>query len=237
MEADKAAASGGSAAPGDGGEKKAEEKKEAPATEIDYKAKLLAHLGLDETADEAAIDAKAAEIKEAAGKVPDLETAAAGASDAATKLQAANEELERVRSEYQTLFERDQAAQKAAQEAEVDAILEQFADRLTDEKAKARIRAILVNDREAGMEILNGLAKPAAPGEGGPEKEKATPPAPKHDPENATAASQPTEEEIAQKTRARAAEIAKKFPKKQTAEVWAQAEKEIRAEIANSQSA
>jgi DNA repair exonuclease SbcCD ATPase subunit len=148
---------------------------------LDYKAKLLALLGLDANADDAAIEAKVTEVQGTLTKVPELETAAAGANDASTKLQEANAELERVRAEYQALFDRDQAAQKQKAEAEVDAILEQFADRLTDAKAQARIRAILVSDREAGMEILNGLPAAAA-ASSGEEKKKDAPPAPKHDP-------------------------------------------------------
>jgi hypothetical protein len=185
QEADKAAAAGAAADPAAAPEKSAEST-DAPAP-LDYKAELLKVLGLDASADDAAIQAKAAEVQGKLAKVPDLETAAAGANDAAEKLRLANEETERVRGEYQVLFERDQAAQKAKQEAEVDAILEQYADRLTDEKAKARIRSILVSDREAGMEILNGLpAAAAAPSTTGEEKKTEEPPAPKHDPASET---------------------------------------------------
>lgn len=161
---------------------------------VDYKAKLLALLGLDDTADDAAIDAKIAEWTDKMAKLPELETSA---GNSATALEAANQELERIRGEYQVLFDQDQAAQKAKQEAEVDAIMEQFADRLTDDKAKARIRSILVSDREAGMEILNGLKKPetAAPAEGAG---SGTPPSPQHDPNAAADAAMTQEEKITQ---------------------------------------
>jgi hypothetical protein len=225
QEADKAAAAGAVADPAADPEKSAESA-DAPAA-VDYKATLLKLLGLDASADDAAIQAKAAEVQGTLTKVPDLETAAAGANDAAEKLRLANEETERVRGEYQVLFERDQAAQKAKQEAEVDAILEQYADRLTDEKAKARIRSILVSDREAGMEILNGLpAAAAAPSTTGEEKKAKEPPAPKHDP--AAESEQASANERADKISARAREIVKNSnPKVSLTKAYQMAESEL----------
>lgn len=130
-------------------------------------AALLEKLGLDPaTTDVAALLAK----------IDEMSGAQSAAADAAGKLEAANAELEKVRGEYQQLFEREQASAKAKCEAEVDAILEQFGARLTDGKAKERIRALLLSDREAGTDILNGL--PAL----GAKTAAATPPAPQHDP-------------------------------------------------------
>lgn len=198
----------------------------AAAQPMDYKAELLKLLGLDATADDAAIQAKVAEVQGTLTNVPALETAAAGAGDAATKLAEANAELERVRGEYQALFDQDQAAQKQKAEAEVDAILEQFADRLTDEKAKARIRAILVSDREAGMEILNGLPAAAAAPSGTQDEKSATPPAPKHDP--AATAQQASAQEAADKISARAREIVKASnPKISLTKAYQMAEAEL----------
>jgi hypothetical protein len=204
---------------------KTEAEKAGTTQPVDYKAELLKLLGLDATADDAAIQAKATEVQATLAKVPDLETTAAGASDASTKLQEANTELERVRTEYQTLYDRDQAAQKQKAEAEVDAILEQYADRLTDEKAKARIRAILVSDREAGMEILNGLPAAAAAPSGTTEK-KNEPPAPKHDP--AQQARQVSDTERADKISARARELVKTSnPKISLTKAYQMAEAEL----------
>lgn len=229
-QADTAAAAGNGGAVDQAATDAAKAKADAEAgTTPDYKAKLLALLGLDDTADDAAIDAKAAEVQTTLAKVPELETTAAGAGDASTKLQEANTELERVRGEYQALFDRDQAAQKAKQEAEVDAILEQYADRLTDEKAKARIRAILVSDREAGMEILNGLPVPGAAASSDTPttaKKEAMPPAPKHDP--AATAQQVSEKDAADKISTRAREIVKTSnPKVSLTKAYAMAEAEL----------
>ena len=224
MDADQGAPSGSAANTEAAPEKKSEPaapEKTDTETAIDHKAKLLALLGLDETADEAAIDAKCAEVTAALSKLPDLETTA---GDATSQLEAANAELEKVRGEYQALFERDQAANKAKQEAEVDAILEQFADRFTDDKAKARIRLILLSDREGGLEILNGLP---APGAVSTEEKKADKPAsPQHDPNaEATAAS---ETEKAQKISARAKELVKNSnPKISLTKAYQLAEQEL----------
>lgn len=218
---------GGSAAPS-GDEKKADDASAAgaePAQPIDYKAELLKLLGLDAAADDAAIQAKAGEVQGTLTKVPDLETAAAGAGDAATKLADATAELERVQSEYKLIYERERVANEAKTNAEVDAILEQFADRLTDDKAKGRIRAILISDREAGMEILNGLQVAAAPS-GTEKKAEGEPPAPKHDPAGQAQGASDTER--ADKISARAREIVKSSnPKISLTKAYQMAEAEL----------
>lgn len=95
-------------------------------------------------------------------KIGELVAAAGTAGDTANALATANADLEKVRGEYQELFAREEAARRAVEEAAVDEILAQFADRLTTPEAKARIRTILLTDRAAGTEILNGLPQPTA---------------------------------------------------------------------------
>jgi uncharacterized protein (DUF2267 family) len=156
----------------------AEEAAPAPT----FLARLLALLGLEETADEAAVEAR---ITELLGNV----TTSAGTVES---IQA---ELDKIRAEYDALHQKQEELHRQQREAEVDAILEQFADRLTDEKAKTRIRGILLSDRESGIDILNGMAipAPAAPPEEAP--------TPMHDPAGDAAPSGPSEDEIARLAR------------------------------------
>jgi Fe2+ transport system protein B len=227
MEADKAAAAGATDSPENKSAESAKSVDESAASPLDYKALLLALLSLPPEATDEEIKAKEVEVQNTIGAVPDLQTKASTAED----LQR---QLDEINAKYTELNEQQQALYKQKMEAEADEILEQFADRITDEKAKARLRSILLSDREAGVEILNGLPKPAAPGDAA-EKETDEPPAPVHDPGNTPAG--PSDEEIAKKVSARAKELRSQFPKKSNAELFDQAEKEIRAELSTAASA
>jgi hypothetical protein len=156
------------------------------AQPLDYKATLLALLGLDATADDSAIQAKADEVTGTLGTVGDLQTKASSADD----LQR---QLDELRPQYEELNRKQEEIYRQQQEAQADEILATYKDRFVDEASMAPIRNILITDKQAGIAILNGLKKPeaAAPAE---QKVEGQPPAPKHDP---TGAAQPTAEEKA----------------------------------------
>jgi hypothetical protein len=99
------------------------------------------------------------------------------AGDAAGKLAGAQAEMDRTRAEMEELYKKLQDLEKAQRDAGVDAILEQYADRLPDEKMKTRLRALLQSDRESAMDILKGLPAPGAT-----VVEKKDPPTPVHTP-------------------------------------------------------
>lgn len=131
---------------------------------------LATKLGLDPAAatpDEllGAIDAKLGELTSAAGEL----------GTAKTSIEAANAELEKIRAEYQALFEREQQAAKAKAEAEVDAILGLYE---IAPKALPVVRSLLLSDRQAGMDLVEGYPKK---GEATARTEE-QPPAPIHDP-------------------------------------------------------
>jgi len=111
---------------------------------------------------------------EVLARVTALVTEAGAAATTATDLATAQADLEKVRGEYQVLFQREEDARKKVEEAAADEILAQYADRIATPEAKARIRALLLTDREAAMEILKGLAAPSAP------KVEDQPPKPTH---------------------------------------------------------
>lgn len=148
------------------------------ATPVDWRAKLIADLNLQpvegaaEVSDEqilAALEALAA----SAASVADLQTQS---SDAASRLQELQTQFDQARTEFEEKCRQLDEIQRAKVEAEVDAILEQYAGRLATPAAKDRIKALLLSDRESAMEILEGMPDPAAaqPGE--------EPPAPMHNP-------------------------------------------------------
>lgn len=188
-------------------------------------AALLAKLGLDPaTTDVAALLAKIDALIAAEGQ---LTTTAAQAGDSATQLANANAELEKVRGEYATLFEREQAAGKAKSEAEADAVLEQYADCFKNDEAKAKMRALLLSDRETAVTILEGIKERAA---AQPEaKPGDAPPAPQHDPAAKPETGADDGEELAAKVRARAEELRTANPKLTRAEALSKAERELRA--------
>lgn len=143
---------------------------------------LATKLGLDPataTADEllGAIDAKLGELTNAAGEVGTIKTT----------LESANAELEKIRAEYQALFEREQVAAKMKAEAEVDAILGLYE---IAPKALPVVRALLLSDRQAGMDLVEGYPKK---GEAKPAAED-VPPAPMHDPAKLSAAEKTAEQ-------------------------------------------
>jgi hypothetical protein len=140
---------------------------------IDYKAKLLALLGLDETSDEATVDAKISEISTAMGSMGDLQTKASTAD----QLQKQYDDLQ---LQYQELNKKQEEIWKAKQAAEADEILKVYEGYFVDDASKAAIRNILLSDKEAGIAILNGLKKPEAAAPAGDETK--TPPPPIHDP-------------------------------------------------------
>lgn len=170
-------------------------------TPID-RAALATKLGLSADADDAAIWGK---IDELLG----LSTQAATANSTLTNVQA---ELDKVRAEFDALYQKQTELEKQKREAEVDTILEQFADRLTDQKAKDRIRTLLLTDRESAMDILQGLPvvnAAADAGSGGASAAGGTPPDAMHDPNADAANSAMTAEEKAKEAEALIAAIRK----------------------------
>jgi len=117
-----------------------------------FRATLIEKLGL-------APAEGAAEPDDAAifAKLDELTASAGTATTATTDLATAQAELERVRGEYQALFEKEEAARKAVDEAAVNEIMAQYDSRITTPEAKERIRALLLTDREAATIILQGL--------------------------------------------------------------------------------
>jgi len=186
---------------------------------LDITPELLAALGIP--ADQATPESVLNAITQLAAKAGQADTQVA---DSASKLAALQAELDGKRTEFEALYQKQQELENAKRDAEVDTILEQFADRLTDEKAKTRIRALLLSDRESAMDILNALpaaAAAAAPG-------AVAPPPPIHDPA-AQSGSAPSEQEIAAAIKVRVAELQKAQPKAAYNSLFAQAEKEVRA--------
>jgi len=174
-----------------GGDSELQKEEPAASTAVDHKAKLLALLGLDETADEAAIDAKIAEVSTTLGGVGELQTKASSAEE----LQR---QLDDISGKYAELNKQQEALWKQKQEAEADEILKVYEGHFVDDQSKAAIRNILLNDKDAGIAILNGLKKPdAAAPEVDKEKKADVPPGPDHDPNAAepTAAEKAAESE------------------------------------------
>lgn len=120
-------------------------------------AAIIAALGLSPAEGEAEVSQEAI-----LARIGELTTSATSAGETATSLATAQAELEKVRGEYQALYEREEAARRQVEEAAVDEILAQYKDRLTSPEATARLRGLLrgllLADREAGMEILKGIA-------------------------------------------------------------------------------
>lgn len=196
------------------------------AKPVDYKALLLQWLKLDPAADDAAI--QAAIEKEAAEPEIDVAALQTQASSAAD-LQR---QLDETTQKFNQLYEEQTALQKQKAEADADEILKVYEGFFTDETSKAAIRNILLNDKDAGIAILNGLKKPDVAPAGaespaaGAGKTPATPPAPKHDPAAQDAAL--SEEEISKQIQARAAELKKGNSSMSLARAYQIAENEIR---------
>ncbi|GEM_PF-5251740 len=197
-------------------------------TELDYKAQLCALLGLDPaTATDAEITAKIPEVQGVLGGVSELQTKASTAD----QLQA---QLDEINRKYQELADEQQRIYRQKQEADADEILKVYEGAFSDDASKAAIRNILLNDKEAGIAILNGLKKPEADAAGQGKAEKKTPPEAMHDPSKKKGAGEPklTDEEMAVKVSKRAkelqAEAEKKGGKLTFQEAWSQAEKEIK---------
>lgn len=205
----------------------------APAVEagpLDYKACLLDTFSLPADATDAQITEKQTEVKGLLGTLPDLQTQASSAEQLQTQ-------LDEVQGQYRDLNIKQEELYKQQREAEADEILKVYQDNFIDDASKAAIRTILLNDKDAGIAILNGLKKPeaaapvvTAPATGGePAAAKttpATPPAPTHDPAaNAAAA---TEQEKAAKISTRARELMKsKTPKISLTKAYQLAEAEL----------
>jgi hypothetical protein len=135
-------------------------------------------------------------------------------------LAATQAELEKIRAEHQALYEREEAARKAAAEAEAAAILAQY--EIGSPETTATLHALLLSDRESAMKILSSwpVAKqPASPVE---------PPAPMHTPE-ALAPDSADPAAQAAKIKTRAQDLQKANPAMPWSEAWAKAEAEIRA--------
>jgi hypothetical protein len=135
-------------------------------------AAIIAALGLTPAEGETEVsqDAILAKIQELVASVD-------SAQATASNLAAAQAELEKVRGEYQVLFEREEAARKKVEEAAADEILAQYEGRITTPEAKASLRNLLLIDREAGLTILKGLpAAAVAPVSDAPPKPVHTPP-------------------------------------------------------------
>jgi hypothetical protein len=200
----------------------------------DYKALLLQLLDLDPTADDAAI--QAAFAKEEAEPEDDVDVAALQ-----TKAASADDlqkQLDDIQSKYSALNDQQTALIKQKQEADADEILKVYEGVFTDDASKAAIRNILLNDKDAGIAILNGLKKPepddgeietAAPAAAGTmmtAAKKAAPPSPVHGAKKVDAAA--AAKDRADKISARAREIVKKSnPKIPLTKAYSQAEKEL----------
>lgn len=165
----------------------------APAKEgvVDYKAKLLTLLGLDDTADAAAIDAKIAEHSTTMSGVGDLQTKASTAD----QLQTQYDDLQK---QYAELNLKQEQIWKEKQAAEADEILKVYEGHFTDDASKAAIRNILLSDKDAGIAILNGLKKPEAAAAVDKTGDKGTPPSPQHDPNADPNATMTDDEKVAQ---------------------------------------
>jgi hypothetical protein len=169
---------GGSPAPADKAAADAAAKAAPGATQaVDYKAELLKLLGLDASADDAAIQAKAAEVQGTLGTVGDLQTKASSADQLQQK-------LDEISAKYAALNLEQEQVYKAKQEADADEILKVYEGHFVDDASKAAIRNILLSDKDAGIAILNGLKKPEAAAPSSDTTTAAEPPAPKHDPAN-----------------------------------------------------
>jgi hypothetical protein len=196
------------------------------AAPVDYKALLLALLSLPDDATDEQISAKETEIRGTLGGVGDLETKASTAD----QLQA---QLDEINKKYQELSDQQSALYKQKQEADADEILKVYEGCFTDDASRAAVRNILLNDKEAGIAILNGLKKPDAT----PPVVDATttttsktpPPKPRHDPAAAAAqtTAKQTEEEKASKISARARELVQKNKKLSLTKAYQQAEAEL----------
>lgn len=182
----------------------------APAP-IDYAAKLLALLGLDTSADEAAVDAKLAELQ--------------GATTKAATVDALQAELDKIRVAHDELWKREQELLQAKRDKEADDILALYADRQLSPEATVKLRALLLSDRESAMTILDGLPKPAAAAPAG----EGQPPAPTHNPGKEQQPGAPSEEEIVAKIKARAEELRAANPKLTRTDALTTAERQVRA--------
>lgn len=184
---------------------------------MDLLAQLIAALGLTP-----AEGTDAVTEEQVIAKVNELIASGSQVAEVQTNLAAAQAELERIRAEYQALYDREEAARKAVEAAAADEILAQYEGRIATPEAKTRLRALLLADREAAMEILSGLSEaPAAAA-------SAEPPAPMHDPA-AQAADSVDPAEQAAKIKARAQALQAATPGLSWADAWAKAEKEILA--------
>ncbi|CAN5545983.1 hypothetical protein BH09VER1_BH09VER1_24620 [soil metagenome] len=99
---------------------------------------------------------------EITAKVAEINTAAGSAVDVGNKLTQAQAEVESIRSQLDELLQKEQAACQARDEAAADEILAQYKDRLTTPGSMASMRALLLENRESAVEILNGLPAAAA---------------------------------------------------------------------------
>lgn len=197
-----------------------------------WRAKLISMLSLtpaegETEVSDAAIDEALGNLTTTGARAAELETAA---GTAAEQLAAANAELERVRTDYQALYDREEVARKARDEAEVATILEEYAERIATPEAKARIQALLMSDRESALDILKGL--PAAAGAPGKSDE---PPAPQHDPAKQGATNGATDEQIAAAIAAEAKRLQAATPNMAYAAAWEKADKAVRAKVAAGQ--
>jgi hypothetical protein len=195
------------------------------AAPVDYKALLLALLSLPDDATDEQISAKETEIRGTLSGVGDLQTKASTADELQRKLDEINQQ-------YTELNDQQTALYKQKQEADADEILKVYEGCFTDDASRAAVRNILLNDKEAGIAILNGLKKPdATPAVDATmtTTSKTPPPKPKHDPAAAAASTtaKQTEEEKASKISARARELVQKNKKLSLTKAYQQAETEL----------
>jgi hypothetical protein len=156
----------------------------------------------------------------AAESVPELNETIASKG---TSLEELNRQLEDLRKAHDDLWEKQQEIEKAKGEAEVDQILASFADRGLDADATARIRTLLLSDRDSGLAILNGLPKPGAAAV------EEAPPKPQHKNPGEEDVTAETDQERANKIQAKAREIIAKAPapKPSLSKAYAQAEAQL----------
>lgn len=189
---------------------------------LDYKALLLSTLGLAPEATDEEITSKQGEVSGTLGTVGELQTQASNAATLQTQ-------LDEISGKYAELNKQQEEIFRQKQEADADEILKVYEGVFTDDASKAAIRNILLTDKDAGIAILNGLKKPEAASEApaaAPEA-GALPPKPMHDPKAADATA-PSEDEIAAKIKAKAAEIRAKDKGISLSKAYQLAERDVR---------
>lgn len=196
----------------------------------DFRAQVISKLGLvpdgegNQITDEAIFLALDGALSTAA-RVPELETTG---TDAASRLQSLQQQYDEASAALSAKSDELAGIYRQQNEAQADAILEQYADRITTPEMKDRLRALLLSDRESAMDILKGLPAPVAT------TAKDEVPPPMHGPgsESEQKGSGPSNAELSQEITAEAKALQKKDKNLSWAEAWSRAQKTITAKNA-----